>query len=106
MKMTDLEKIERLMIKYGVSIRAIPEVSEMIVETRHMDQYPNGKIIFLQEFGREMLIVQKHHKFGGKFVMQSKCGSQSIVRFNTDKVYGSIEEILEELLKLEVENEH
>lgn len=92
-KKVDLDDFQRLMVKYGAIIRAVPEVINAIVEARHADAYPNGEVKYLEEYHREMLVIAKTSKLGGKFLLTFLKSTRSSVSFNKYEVYNSLEEI-------------
>lgn len=89
----DLKILEQLMIKYGVVIRAVPEKIPFTVEKRHIDKYPDGEIKFLPEYGREMLVGYKNHKYGGKFALGFAKHTGNDLPFMKWKFFNSLEEI-------------
>lgn len=91
-----LERLQEIMVENGLSIRAIPKTIRSIVELRHKNEFPQGHSEYLESFKREMWVYETHPKIGGKFVVESKCGTNSMVRFTGKKFYNSLEEILKE----------
>lgn len=92
----NLKDLEQIMVKHGLSIRAIPEKSRSICELCHKDMYPNGKQMYLPEFGRDMWVIEEENTHAGQFVVEEHCGVSSIVRFSGDRFFNSLEEIMEE----------
>lgn len=91
-----LEKLQKIMTEKALSIRAIPKTIRGVVETRHKDMFPEGCLEYLEEFKREMWVYERHPSHGGQFVVESNCGTGSIVRFSGKRFYDSLEEILKE----------
>ena len=88
----NIQELEKFMIDTGVVISAIPKKSVSIVEKYHIDKFPNGKIEYLEEYKREMLIFEKVNKQGGKFTIQTR---KDVIFGNPSKFYNSIEEAVE-----------
>lgn len=95
----DIRDLETIMVSYGVVLRAIPEKVRGIYEKRHIDKYPNGVIKYLDDFKREMLVVETIPKNAGKFIFECVPNTSSVVQFKGKKYYNSIEDAVEDLLK-------
>ena len=93
-----LQELEQVMIEYGIAIKAIPNKMKSVYEKSHINEYPNGYIKYLEEYKREMLIVEYEPKNAGKFVIVDNTGTSSSVWFVND-FYDSIEDAVESLLK-------
>lgn len=65
----DLKGLEKLMVEYGLVIRAIPFGHQFRVETRHKDKYPDGIEYYDESCKRNMLRVTEKNSQGGKFVI-------------------------------------
>lgn len=91
-----LNRLQEIMVEKGLSIRAIPKTIRGTVELRHKNEFPQGHSEYLEPFKREMWVYEEHPKIGGKFVVESKCGTSSMVRFIGKRFYNSLEEILKE----------
>jgi hypothetical protein len=104
--MMTLIELENILIEYGAALRAIPaEVYEVYAKT-HIEDFPNGQIVYLDEFKREMLVVKSIPTNAGKFVFEHNCGTGRMVRFTGRQYYNSIEEVIESLLRLEKPSYH
>lgn len=103
----DLEKFTNRLIELGVSIRAIPMETKSTIEVRNAKYFPDYKIEikYLPEFKREMAIITKQvdKKIAGKFLLKIKCGTSGDVRFDTKKIYNSIEEIYNDVMNYKME---
>jgi hypothetical protein len=66
MKLTELEK---LMVEYGLAIRAIPHKQPFCLEVRHRAKFPTGIKCYDARYGRIMLKGSVKNKHGGKFVV-------------------------------------
>lgn len=91
-----LEKLQKIMIENALSIRAIPKTVRGVVETIHKEEFPEGHPEYLETFKREMWVYYRHPAHGGQFVVESKCGTGSLVRFPGKRFYDSLEEIIKE----------
>jgi len=92
-----ISEIEQMMIEYGVTLRAIPLKVRSIYEVTQADRFPEGKVVYLEKFKREMLIVERVPQNAGKFVFESNCGTVSTVHFCNEVYYDSIEEVINAL---------
>ena len=97
----DFKVLERLMIKYGTVIRAVPEKISFTVEKRHINEYPEGKIEFLPEYGREMLVGYKNHKYGGKLALGFAKHTANDLPFMKWQFFDSLEDIINYLVSME-----
>lgn len=88
----DINELERLMIDEGLVIRAIPLKIREIYEVRHKDKYPDGRIEYLAEYKRKMLIVEREPENAGKFLITRGWGTLSTVKFQNDPYFDTIEE--------------
>ena len=91
-----MDSLEKIMIKHGIVIRAIPYESTSVVEAYHKDKFPDGIIYYDEAFGRNMLKVTKKNTQGGTFVITT-CKDQSAVIRNWGKpviFYDSIEQAI------------
>ena len=91
----DIRELEKVMISHGVVLRAIPEKVRGIYEKRHIDTYPNGVIKYLDDYKREMLVVETIPKNAGKFILECVPHTSSMVKFSGKKYFDSIEEAVE-----------
>ena len=91
------------LIEYGVALRAIP--AEVYAKT-HIEDFPDGQIIYLDEFKREMLVVKSIPTNAGKFVFEHNCGTGRMARFTGRQYHDSIEEAIGSLLRLEKPSYH
>jgi len=94
-----IQELEKIMVQYGVAIRAIPQTVISVYEASHIDQYPEGHLEFLEGYGREMLIVQKTPHKAGKFVIIPDNGTSTSVSFACEPFYDSIEDAVDALLE-------
>lgn len=91
-----IEELEHLMVEHGIVLRAIPNTVREILEVRYRDEYPDGKVVYLEEFHREMLIVEHVPKHAGEFLMECRQGTSQMVPFNRI-FYKSISEAIADL---------
>ena len=64
-----LSELEKLMVEYGVVIRAIPHEYVSRIEVRHKDKYPDGVVYYDEKAKRDMLRVTIKNSKGGKFLI-------------------------------------
>ena len=89
-----LEHLQNIMVENALSVRAIPKTVREVVELRHKDKYPGGYVEYIDSFKREMWVYEKYPKHGGQFVVESKCGVGSMIRFSGKRYYNSLEEVI------------
>lgn len=97
----NIEDLEKIMVDYGVVIRAIPKVCRDIIEKRHINEYPDGKIVYLEDFKREMLIIKRIPKNAGKFLLEYNQKTSNMVKFEGKKYFDSITDAIQYLLEKE-----
>lgn len=88
----DTNELGRLMVRSGACIRAIPSILRVVVEPRHINDYPNGKIIYLPEYKREMLVAEYVPKHEGQFLVKICHHTNARVDFNGLKFYDTLED--------------
>lgn len=93
----DIKELEQIMIKNGIVLRAIPDKVVMVCEKEHIDTFPNGEIQYLDEYKREMLVMETVPDHAGKFLIESDKNTCRNIRFGSEKYYNSIEEALKSL---------
>lgn len=93
----DIKELENIMVTHGVVLRAIPNKTTGIYEKRHIDQFPDGKIMYLEDFKRAMLVIEKIPKNAGKFILECEKNTLSTVKFTGRKYFDSIEEAVNSL---------
>lgn len=91
-----IEELEHLMVEHGIVLRAIPNTVREILEVRHKDEFPDGKVVYLEEFHRDMLIVERVPKHAGEFLMECRQGTSEMVQFRRI-FYKSIGEAIADL---------
>lgn len=96
--MTMIE-LQNIMMEHGLVIRAIPKIETMVMETRHIDKYPDGEIKFLEDYKREMLVVEKELSLGGKFIITQAKHQLASIQFEKKNVFNSIEKCINNFLK-------
>lgn len=89
-----IERLQKIMVEKALSIRAIPKSIRGVVEVRHKEQYPDGHAEYLDRFGREMWVYERQPEHGGQFIVESNCGTSSMVKFYGKRYYNSLEEIV------------
>lgn len=93
-----ISELEKLMVKHGLVIRAVPHEHLEILEIRNKDRYPDGIVKYGGEtFKRDMLYVTKSNgKLSGKFLISSNKGTGEMVKF-INKPYNSISDAIKDL---------
>lgn len=86
-----LEELGSIMQEHGLVLRAIPKKVRGVYEAYHKDDYPDGQVMYLEEHGREMLVVERVPKNAGKFLIESVKNTGDTVWFSK-RFFGSIEE--------------
>lgn len=94
----NMQELERVMVEYGIVIRAIPHYDTSTIEVQHKEQYPEAVEYFDPRFNRNMLRVKKANHHGGKFIITKMTFTGGMVSFYDPKYYDSIEEAVKTLL--------
>lgn len=97
----DIKDIERVLVTYGVAIRAIPARERKVLEAYHAKDFPNGRVEYLPAYKREMLVVERVPEHAGKFTFEVVGNTVSTVTFSGNRYYDSIEGVIAALLELE-----
>lgn len=93
-----MQELERLMVEYGIVIRAIPHYHTSTIDVRHKGQYPEEVEYFDPRFNRNMLKIKEANHHGGKFIITKMTFTGVTVPFYDQKYYDSIEEAVTALL--------
>ena len=93
-------ELGQIMIEYGVTLRAIPAEVYGVYEKGHAAEFPDGQIVYLEEFKREMLITKHVPPNAGKFLFEYKCSTGNLVKFGGKEYFNSIEDAAEAILRL------
>lgn len=88
-----LRELQAVMVKNRLAIRTIPMERTAIYEVRYANEHPDGRIVFLEEYGREMLVVRKKPKLAGK-VFVKNTDESAILRFNPLEAFDTIADVL------------
>lgn len=101
-----LHTLERLMVEHGACIRAIPKRVRSIVEVRHINDPEFSKsnivrkeIIYLEDFKREMLVVERVPKYAGMFLVETGLRTTAGVQFSGKKYYKSLKDVMSAIEK-------
>lgn len=96
----DVETIQKIMVDYGVVIRAIPMVERFVLEVCHKDQYPEGKVVMMgKPFNREMLVFEKPLHHAGKFIVAFANNTMSTVRFDGKHYFDTIDDVIDYVIE-------
>lgn len=100
-KVVHLEDLAKLMIEYGLVIRAIPYEKTSIFEVQHQDDYPSSTVYYDDNYKREMIRVTEKNPKGGKFIITKTSGQGTMVNFWGKPVifYDTIEEAVQSFLQ-------
>lgn len=100
-KPMDIHELGQLMVEHRACLRAIPNKVRSVLEASHADEYPTGKIVFLPEFKREMLVVESVPDHAGQFLVKTGLGTMAMVDFNNLKFYETLEDAIKAMMKKE-----
>lgn len=99
----DLNELNDIFINKGIVLRAIPRKVKGIYEKSHAHDFPDGKIQYLDEFRREMLVLEYVPEHAGEFLIEFAKNTDSIVRFSEKKYFVSLEDALTSILEMRSE---
>lgn len=94
----DIKELEEIMISEGIVLRAIPSKTVGIYEKYHINEFPHGTIQYLDEYKREMLVVESIPELAGKFLLQTAKHQNCIVRFDNKELFDSIEDAMKKYM--------
>lgn len=94
----DIRELEAVMVKYGLVIKAVPEKVTGVYEKEHADMFPDGETKYLDEYKRDMLVVESVPEHAGKFLFSQVKNTDSTVRFKGEKFYDSIEHGIHDIM--------
>ena len=94
----EIDELEYLMQKHGLAIRAIPLLMKSIYDKEHIDEFPNGKIEYVEHFQRAMCVVYEPPQNAGKFMIEKVNHTYSQVNFK-NKYFDTIEDAIEYIIK-------
>ena len=99
-------ELEQVMKDYNVVIRRIPDFRQHTYEATDIDKYPDGVLVYIPFFAREMLLVDKVHPYSGKFIYTVCNDTSTMVPFcerngklKPEQMFDSIEELVEDVKK-------
>lgn len=90
-----LHELEAVMVHTGLTIRAIPRMTTCIYEASHANEYPSGRVMYLGEYNREMLVVDKIPDFAGKFIAECVVADDAAIHFNAYDTFDSLADVLQ-----------
>lgn len=90
----DIEVLEKIMRQNSLVVRAIPAKSIKILETEHADMYPEGHLMHMPGFNREMLVVETEPEHAGQFIVEQQRNTAMRTQFGAKKYYNSLEEVI------------
>jgi hypothetical protein len=90
----DIIELEKLMKEKGLVIRAIPHEVKNIYDSCHINDFPNAKLEYISQFGREMCVVMQSPKHAGKFMVESAMHTYMDVRFRHAEYFDTIQDAI------------
>lgn len=94
----NMQELEKVMVEYGIVIRAIPYYHMSTFEVQHKDRYPEGIEYFDPRYNRNMLKVKKANHHGGKFIIAQQTDTSQMVPFYKVRYFDSIEDAVNAFL--------
>lgn len=88
----DIKVLENIMQEYGLVIRAIPNKIKRIYDSYHIKDFPDGKLEYVEKFGREMCVVMEAPNHAGKFVIDCAPHTYTDVKFTNGMYFNTIED--------------
>lgn len=79
--MMTIEELEKLMQEHGLVIRAIPKKVRMVCHPADQNNYPDGRVRYLEEYGRPMLVRESVPENAGKFLIESARTTDPSIHF-------------------------
>ena len=78
-----IQELEKIMQEHGLVIRALPKKRRQVLEAGYKTVYPDGTIMYMEEFKRKMLVREQDlaPHLAGKFLIQSVKGTSADVHF-------------------------
>lgn len=95
-----LNLLSELMTTHGAVIRAIPQKERHLYEKELKSLYPDGKIEYVDEFKREMLVQYTAPQNAGKFYLTFANHTMQTVVFNNSLIFDSLDQIVDYLTTL------
>ena len=94
-----LEQLSEIMVKYNLSIRAIPKVVREVYEESAKKHMIGGKIEYLPKFKRNMYVRYTTPQNAGKFMCVKNNGTLASINFSKVKGFNTIEDAVKDYLK-------
>ena len=98
-----IQELETIMQEHGIVLRAIPNKTCGVYEVSHKDEFPEGRIVYLEEYKREMLVVERTPKNAGKFLIELVHSTAANVCF-TAQFYDNIEGAVNAMLSVDTKS--
>ena len=93
----DIAELEKIMQERGVVLRAIPNKVREVYEASHQDQFPDGRLEYLENYGRVMLVREYAPQHAGQFLIESVKSTSATVWFQP-RFYPHIEDAVKDLV--------
>lgn len=90
----DVLELEKIMKEKGLVIRAIPNEVKCIYDKYHIKDFPEGKLEYIEQFGRMMCVVMQAPKNAGKFMVESAMHTYYDVKFNHSQYFDTIQDAI------------
>lgn len=89
----NVSEMQEIMGKYGIVIRPIPKIRRLILEECYIKEYPNGEVVYLEEFKRHMCVVKETPKHAEEFLFVFGIKhTMARINFANGKYFKSIED--------------
>lgn len=93
-----MQELEKVMVEYGIVIRAIPYYHTSTFEVRHKEKYPDAVEYFDPRFNRNMLNLKEANHHGGKFIITKQPDTVQKVSFYKPRYFDSVEDAVNAFL--------
>lgn len=98
-----IQELEKIMQEHGAVIRAIPLKIREILEASYEKAYPDGQVMYLDEYKREMLVREYVPKHAGEFCIEAVKSATTTVIFGP-QFFDSIEDAVSALINGDVKS--
>lgn len=99
----DIEELEKIMREHGAVLRAIPYKTHEVYELYNRDVLPDGRIEYLEQYGREMLVVERVPENAGNFLIESAKSTIGTITFH-NRPYKTIVEAVDALVNGDIKS--
>lgn len=85
-----LKEIQDLMKTYGITLKAIPVQETRIYEVCQKSAHPEGAVVYLPEYHREMLVVKAPPRHAGKIKAKACVGTRLQISYCSSGYYDNM----------------